>query len=167
MRSDKIKKIWTEIVYEQDDFIYEMGLEPKLVHFPNHEAVRNNDKILYVYVCVKLEDSEVAFKVMSKKEIQAVTAVSNLPNDFYLNEKKDPENWMIKKVVLKQLAKTLPKQDDRIKNAIATDDRIEGGGYLMVDSNDNLKLVQGNIIGKRKNSLYSILPVKNDAENVD
>lgn len=167
MRSDKIKKIWAEIVYEDDDFVYEMGLEPKLVHFPNHDAERNNSKILYVYVCAKLDDNEVAFKVMSKKEIQAVISVSDLSNDYYFNEKKDPENWMIKKVVLKQLAKTLPKQDDRLKHALSTDDKIEGGGYLMVDNNDNLKLIQGNIIGKRKNSLYSILPIKNQAENID
>jgi recombination protein RecT len=167
MRSEKIKKIWAEVVYQDDDFIYEMGLEPKLVHFPNHDAERNNDKILCVYVCAKLQDNEVAFKVMSKKEIQAVVNVSSLNNEYYFNDKKDPENWMIKKVVLKQLAKTLPKQDDRIKHAISTDDKIEGGGYLMVDDNDNLKLVQGNIIGKRKNSLYSILPIKNQVESID
>ena len=74
---------------------------------------------------------------------------------------------MIKKVVLKQLAKTLPKQDDRLKKAISTDDNIEGGSYLIVDDNDNVKLIQGNIIGKRKNSLYNSLNVKNEAELIE
>ena len=36
MRSSKVKKIWSEVVYEDDDFEYELGLEPKLLHTPNH-----------------------------------------------------------------------------------------------------------------------------------
>jgi recombination protein RecT len=164
LRSNKIKKIWTEVVYEDDDFVYEMGLEPKLVHIPNHDADRNNSKIKFVYACAKLEDNEVIFKVMSRKEIQAIINMLKVANELYFNEKKDPENWMLKKVVLKQLAKTLPKQDDRLKKAISTDDNIEGGAYLIIDDKDNIKMVQGNIIGKRKNSLYNSLNVKNEAE---
>lgn len=167
LRSDKIKKIWTEVVYEEDDFVYEMGLEPKLVHIPNHDAERTTQKIKYVYACAKLEDNEVTFKVMSRKEIQAIIEMLKVANDLYFNSKKDPENWMIKKVVLKQLAKTLPKQDDRLKKAISTDDNVEGGGYLMIDSNDNVKLVQGTIIGKRKNSLYNALNTNNEIELLD
>ena len=164
LRSNKIKKIWTEVVYEDDDFIYEMGLEPKLAHIPNHDSDRTPNKIKFVYACAKLEDNEVIFKVMSRKEIQAIINMLKVANELYFNEKKDPENWMLKKVVLKQLAKTLPKQDDRLKKAISTDDNIEGGAYLIIDDNDNIKMVQGNIIGKRKNSLYNSLNVKNEAE---
>lgn len=157
LRSDKIKKIWTEVVYEDDDFFYEMGLEPKLVHIPNHDGERNNSKIKFVYACAKLEDNEVTFKVMSKKEIKDVINIQKVSNELYFNEKKDPENWMLKKILLKQLAKTLPKQDDRIKKAIATDDNIEGGSYLIVDDNDNVKIMNNNMVGKRKNSLYNRL----------
>ena len=164
LRSNKIKKIWTEVVYEDDDFVYEMGLEPKLAHIPNHDSDRTPNKIKFVYACAKLEDNEVIFKVMSRKEIQAIINMLKVANELYFNEKKDPENWMLKKVVLKQLAKTLPKQDDRLKKAISTDDNIEGGAYLIIDDNDNIKMVQGNIIGKRKNSLYNSLNVKNEAE---
>lgn len=167
LRSDKIKKIWTEVVYEDDDFVYEMGLEPKLVHIPNHDTPRTPDKIKFVYACAKLEDNEVTFKVMSKIEIKAIVDILKVPNELYFNAKKDPENWMIKKVVLKQLAKMLPKQDDRLKKAISTDDNIEGGAYLIVDDNDNVKMVQGTIIGKRKNSLYNALNVKNEAELIE
>ena len=74
---------------------------------------------------------------------------------------------MIKKVVLKLFAKTLPKQDDRLKKAISTDDNIEGGSYLIIDENDSVRLVQGSIIGTRKNSIYNNLNVKNEAELID
>jgi recombination protein RecT len=167
LRSDKIKKIWSEVVYEEDDFFYELGLEPKLAHIPNHDADRNTKKIKYVYTCAKLEDNEVTFKVMSRKEIQAIIDMLKVPNELYFNAKKDPENWMIKKVVLKQLAKILPKQDDRLKKAISTDDNVEGGGLLVLDANDNIQLVKGTVIGKRKNSLYNNLNIQNEPEVLD
>lgn len=157
LRSDKIKKIWTEVVYEDDDFFYEMGLEPKLVHIPNHDGERNNNKIKFVYACAKLEDNEVSFKVMSIKEIKDIINIQKVSNELYFNSKKDPENWMLKKILLKQLAKTLPKQDDRIKKAIATDDNIEGGSYLIVDDNHNVKIMNNNMPSKRKNSLYNAI----------
>lgn len=167
LRSDKIKKIWTEVVYEDDDFFYEMGLDPKLVHIPNHDSDRSPNKIKYVYACAKLDDNEVTFKVMSRKEIQAIIDMLKVPNELYFNAKKDPENWMIKKVVLKQLAKILPKQDDRLKKAISTDDNVEGGGLLVLDANDNIQLVKGTVIGKRKNSLYNNLNIQNEPEVLD
>jgi recombinational DNA repair protein RecT len=90
-----------------------------------------------------------------------------VPNELYFNAKKDPENWMVKKVVLKQLAKMLPKQDDRLKKAISTDDNVESGAYLIIDENDNVKMIQGSVISKRKNSLYNALNVKNEAELIE
>jgi len=67
LRSGEISKIWSEIVYEDDDFEYELGLEPKLTHIPNLE--RTNKNIKYVYAVAKLTNGELMFKVMSKKEI--------------------------------------------------------------------------------------------------
>ena len=46
LRSGEISKLWSEIVYQDDEFEYELGLEPKLVHKPNHE--RTNKNIKYV-----------------------------------------------------------------------------------------------------------------------
>jgi recombination protein RecT len=63
MRSDKVKKIWSEVVYEGDDFIYELGMHPTLVHAPNHEAIRKSANIKFVYACAKIDD-EIVFKVM-------------------------------------------------------------------------------------------------------
>ena len=81
-------------------------------------------------------------------------------NELFFNDKKDPEQWMAKKTVLKQLAKLMPKDDDRLKKAVSMDDNIEGGGYLIMDDNDTVRFVQGNIIGK-KSSIYAKLMEKN------
>jgi len=158
MRSSKVKKIWSEVVYEDDDFEYELGLEPKLLHTPNHHSVRNSKNIKCIYACAKI-DNEVIFKVMFRNEIQNIINMSKVPNDLFFNDKKDPEQWMAKKTVLKQLAKLMPKDDDRLKKAVSMDDNIEGGGYLIMDDNDTVRFVQGNIIGK-KSSIYAKLMEK-------
>ena len=165
MRSNKVKKIWSEVVYEDDDFEYELGLEPKLLHTPNHHSVRNSKNIKCIYACAKLDD-EVIFKVMFKSEIQNIINMSKVPNELFFNDKKDPEQWMAKKTVLKQLAKLMPKDDDRLKKAVSMDDNIEGGGYLIMDDNDTVRFVQGNIIGK-KSSIYAKLMQKNETEHIE
>lgn len=165
MRSSKVKKIWSEVVYEDDDFEYELGLEPKLLHTPNHHSVRNSKNIKCIYACAKLDD-EVIFKVMFKNEIQNIINMSKVPNELFFNDKKDPEQWMAKKTVLKQLAKLMPKDDDRLKKAVSMDDNIEGGGYLIMDDNDTVRFVQGNIIGK-KSSIYAKLMQKNETEHLE
>jgi len=164
MRSSKVKKIWSEVVYEDDDFEYELGLEPKLFHTPNHNSVRNSKNIKCIYACAKLDD-EVVFKVMFKNEIQNIINMSKVPNDLFFNDKKDPEQWMAKKTVLKQLSKLMPKDDDRLKKAVSMDDNIEGGGYLIMDDNDTVRFVQGNIIGK-KSSIYAKLMEKNATDDI-
>jgi recombination protein RecT len=164
MRSNKVKKIWSEVVYEDDDFEYELGLEPKLFHIPNHNSVRNSKNIKCIYACAKIDD-EVIFKVMFKSEIQNIINMSKTPNELFFNDKKDPEQWMAKKTVLKQLAKLMPKDDDRLKKAVSMDDNIEGGGYLIMDDNDTVRFVQGNIIGK-KSSIYAKLMEKNVSEDL-
>ena len=165
MRSDKVKKIWCEVVYEDDDFEYELGLEPKLMHIPNHDAVRNSATVKFIYACAKLQD-EIIFKVMSKKEIQNIVNMAKFPNDLYFNDKKDSEQWMAKKTVLKQLSKLMPKDDDRLKKAVAMDDNVEGGSYLVMDDNDNVRIIQGTILGK-KSSIYDKImqPTATNNEN--
>jgi len=156
LRSNKVKKIWAEVVYNEDDFEYELGLEPKMVHIPNFNSVKTCDNIKCIYTCAKIED-DIVFKVMSLEEIKTIVDMLETPNDYYFNDKKDPEKWMLKKVVLKQMSKLMPKEDDRLLKAVSFDDNVEGGGYLVMDENDTVRVVQGTIIGKKRNSIYQNL----------
>jgi len=162
LRSGEISKIWSEIVYEDDDFEYELGLEPKLTHIPNLE--RDNKNIKYVYAVAKLTNGELMFKVMSKKEIMEIVQMSKYPNQLY-GSNKDPQGWMYKKTVIKQLSKTLPK-DYYGKRGISVDDKVEGGGYLKLDDDNNIMFVDGKkIIPKRSKSVYANLDI--DVEPLD
>lgn len=163
LRSDKVKKIWAEVVYNEDDFEYELGLEPKMVHIPNFNSSKTIENIRCVYACAKVGD-EVVFKVMNLEEIKTIADVIEMPSDYYFNDKKDPEKWLLKKVVLKQLSKLMPKEDDRLLKAVSFDDNLEGGGYLVLDDTDTVRVVQGTIIGrhtpnknKKKNNIYQTM----------
>jgi recombination protein RecT len=156
LRSNKVKKIWAEVVYNEDDFEYELGLEPKMVHIPNFNSVKTCDNIKCIYTCAKIED-EIVFKVMTLEEIKTIVDMLETPSEFYFNDKKDPEKWLLKKVVLKQMSKLMPKEDDRLLKAVSFDDNVEGGGYLVMDENDTVRVVQGTIIGKKRNSIYQNL----------
>ena len=162
LRSGEVSKIWSEIVYEDDVFDYELGLEPKLIHKPNLEKPNKNVK--YVYAVAKLINGETMFKVMSKKEIMEIVAMSKYPNSLY-GSSKDPQGWMYKKTVIKQLSKTLPK-DYYGKRGISVDDKVEGGGYLKLDEDNNIMFIDGkNIAPKKSKSIYANLDV--DTEPID
>ena len=150
LRSNKVKKIWAEVVYTEDDFEYELGLEPKMVHIPNFNSVKTCDNIKCIYACAKIED-EVVFKVMTLEEIKTIVDMLETPSEYYFNDKKDPEKWSLKKVVLKQMSKLMPKEDDRLLKAVSYDDNVEGGGYLVLDDNDSVRVVQGTVIDKQNN----------------
>lgn len=157
LRSGEISKLWSEIVYDGDDFDFELGLEPKLRHIPNLERQGNNIK--YVYAVAKLKNGETVFKVMSKKEIMDIVNMSKVANPLYSNHKKDPQGWMYKKTVIKQLAKTLPK-DYYGKRGISLDDKVEGGSYLKLDDDDNILVVDSqNKAPKRSKSVYANLDI--------
>ena len=74
---------------------------------------------------------------MSKAELVAHINAGKNPNDLYWNEKKDPNFWMVKKIVLKQLAKLLPK-DYVGKMAVKYDDAVEGGKVLSLDDDNQI-----------------------------
>lgn len=162
-RSNKIKKVWTEVVFEGDDFEYELGINPKLTHIPSEKAVKKAENIKYIYACVKLNDDDIVFKVMSKTEISQIIKMQKTPNHLYFNDTKDPQYWTVKKIVLKQLSKTLPKEDLKLQKAISYDDHVEGGDYIVVDESDNVNLIRGKMVGK--NPLYSNLTKSLDIDD--
>ena len=156
-RNKTIKVVTCETVHEGDDFDYELGLEPKLIHKPL-DKIRTNATLTHVYAVAKLDNGEKVFKVMSIDEIKSVLATMKEMNSIYFDDKKDPQMWMPKKTVIKQLAKLLPK--DYLGNkALAVDDRLEGGGYVILDEKGNVVVEQENGFNSRakKTNVYGTL----------
>lgn len=66
-RSGQLKDISAHIVYENDTFEYELGLEPKLKHIP---AMKDRGEIIGAYAVYHLNSGGYGFEFMSKADIE-------------------------------------------------------------------------------------------------
>jgi phage RecT family recombinase len=175
LRGGDISRIHTEVVYEGDEFEPIYGLEPNIVHKPNFNVPRTSDKITHAYAVAKLKSGEYQFAVMSRAEILAVKNMSKYDNELYFNDKKNPNRWMEKKAALVQLSKMLPK-DYYSKKAIGMDTMMEGGSFITLDENNNVKVIEGtpirptryrNIYGTLNAPSQPELPPSDDSSNLE
>lgn len=115
-----VRSIYSDIVREGDKFTFINGV---VTHEPDVFGDRGEAK--GAYVIAQLPSGEKIAKVMGKKELLAHgKKFSKSFNTDYSpwKEANDPELWMWKKTVLKQLAKMLPK-NETINLAIAEDNK--------------------------------------------
>lgn len=145
------KDIVAEIVYKKDKFSYKNGV---LKHSPDVFAEDRGEPI-GAYVIVRLGTGGSVTKLMSKKEILEIgQKFSKSFNSDHTpwNVENDPQLWMWRKTVLKQIAKMVPK-NEAIVTAIDADnkdsiiaDRLEQAkeesedlkmGNLLINENEN------------------------------
>lgn len=102
------------IVKENDEFEEILWLEPTIIHKTPKLGTRWEAIWCYVYCKVNWQQE---FKYMRKEEILKFKEFSQSKNSIYSpwNEKNDPELNMWLKTVLRQLSKTLPKNEEIYK----------------------------------------------------
>lgn len=142
LRSGDITRIHTEVVYQGDTFEPIYGLEPNIIHKPDFSIARMAANITHAYAVAKNKMGEYQFVVMSRKEIEAVRDMSKSANELYFNDKKNPNRWMERKAALVQLSKMLPK-DYYSKKAISMDTMVDGGSFITLDENNQIKIIEG------------------------
>lgn len=111
-RSGEFKNIAAHVVYDNDVFEYEYGLESKLVHKP---ALKNRGNAYAYYAVYTLVNGGHGFIVMSKEDVES-------HQKKYSKAKFSPWNTnfdeMAKKTVLKQLLKYAPIKTEFARNII-------------------------------------------------
>ena len=137
-REKRIVKLVTRCVYKNDEFEFEYGLNEKLLHKPSKD-LKYPDDITYAYSYVKYDNGDFAFEVLSRQEIEAIKRMNKNTNTLYFNAEKDPNMWMVKKLPLVQLAKTLPKSY-HMSQAIKVEQAIEGGDYIITQDGQHIEL---------------------------
>jgi recombination protein RecT len=142
LRSGEVTKVHTECVYEGDDFEAIYGLEQNIIHKPNFSVERSSKTLKFVYAVAKLKNGDYQFVVLTKGDIVKISNMSKYNNKLYFNDDRDPNMWMVKKTAMIQLAKMLPK-DFYGKKAVEMENRLEGGAMLMLDENNEVKIVDG------------------------
>lgn len=118
-RSGEIEIIQSHVVYENDEFEYEFGLEPKLRHIP---AKTNRGDAICVYAMFKTKSGGFGFEVMSmedckKHAVKYSKTFSNGPWQTNFEE-------MCKKTVLKRVLKYAPLKSDFVR-AVSTDGTVK------------------------------------------
>lgn len=120
-RSGEIEVVQAHIVYTNDEFTCEYGLEPKLVHKP---AVSDRGDPVRVYAMFKTKSGGYGFEVMSMDDVRNHAArYSQSYNSSYSPWKTNFEE-MAKKTVLKKVLKYAPLKSDFVR-AVTSDETIK------------------------------------------
>ena len=151
LRSGEVTKVDSVCVYEGDHFEVIYGLEQNIIHKPNFNAERSAKTLKYVYAVAKLKNGDYQFNVLTKGDIIKISNMSKYNNALYFNDDRDPNMWMVKKTAVIQLAKMLPK-DYYGKKAVELENQLEGGAVLVLDDDQNVKVVDGKKIVTTKYS---------------
>ena len=95
-------------VWEADDFDYRYGGDQYLSHKPN--LARREGKPYCFWAQAKLANGGTPFEVMTQGEINMIRAASiEAKRRSGVKEIPDPQYWMERKTVIRQLMKRLPK----------------------------------------------------------
>ncbi len=118
-RSGEVSIIQAQVVYEHDDFEYELGLDPKLKHVP---ATKDRGDAIAYYAIFKTKDGGYGFEVMSIDDVRAHAqryskSYGNSPWQTNFDE-------MAKKTVLKRVLKYAPLKSDFVRG-ITADETIK------------------------------------------
>lgn len=112
-RSGEVSIIQAHAVYENDEFEYELGLDPKLKHVP---AASNRGQATHYYAMFRTKDGGCGFAVMSREDVEAHArkyskAYSSGPWQTNFDE-------MAKKTVLKKALKYAPLKSDFVRGVV-------------------------------------------------
>lgn len=121
-RSGRVSNIYAETVCENDEFIFELGLSPKLEHKPNLD---HRGEIRAVYAVARMKDADPIFVVLGKGDIEKVKKASKSsqgPNSSWVTW----EGEMWKKTAIRRLCKYLPLTPE-IAQAVALDEQADAG----------------------------------------
>lgn len=122
-RSGRVANIYAETVCENDEFEFELGLNPTLRHVPNLE---DRGKLAAVYAVARMKDADAVFVVLGKQDVEKVRRASKTGGSGPWTQWAE-EMW--KKTAIRRLCKYLPLSPE-IARAIAVDEASDAGVQL-------------------------------------
>ncbi len=118
-RSGQISTVTAQAVYANDEFEYELGLEPKLKHIP---AKKDRGDVIAFYGLYKTKDGGYGFEVMSVDDIRK--HAQKYSKAYNSGPWQSNFEEMAKKTVLKRVLKYAPMATD-FSAAVAADNSIK------------------------------------------
>ena len=120
-RNGQMQTIQAQVVYENDLFEYEYGLNPILVHRP---AFSDRGEPIYFYGLFKTVNGGFGFSVMSKADMDNFASTYSKALGTSYSPWKTSYEEMAKKTVIKQALKYAPIKTD-FQRALSTDETIK------------------------------------------
>ena len=114
-RSGEVEVIQAHVVYENDEFTCEYGLDPKLTHRP---ADSDRGEPVKVYAVFKTKSGGFGFDVMSMEDVQKHAAKYSQSYGSNYSPWKTNFEEMAKKTVLKRVLKYAPLKSDFVRAAV-------------------------------------------------
>lgn len=120
-RSGEVELVQAHIVYENDTFECEYGLDPKLVHKP---ADKDRGEPIKVYALFKTKSGGYGFEVMSMDDVRNHAEKYSQAYKSGFSPWKTNFEEMAKKTALKRVLKYAPLKSDFVK-AVVQDETIK------------------------------------------
>lgn len=114
-RSGDVEVIQAHVVYENDEFECEYGLDPKLTHKP---ADADRGEPIKVYAVFKTKSGGFGFEVMSMEDVKKHAAKYSKSYGSSYSPWKTNFEEMAKKTVLKRVLKYAPLKSDFVRAAV-------------------------------------------------
>ena len=144
-RTGQIQSIYAEIIFENDEYEVEFGLDRKLIHKPLLNGERG--KPIYTYAVARYKDGGYDFVVLSEAEIEKIKKSSRGANSSY-SPWGNFSDEMRKKSAIRRLFKVLPvspelisqieRNDETIKKEIVPDMTIDADAIEVEDVPDGI-----------------------------
>ena len=114
-RSGEVEVIQAHVVYANDEFTCEYGLEPRLTHKP---ADHDRGEAIKVYAVFKTKSGGYGFEVMSMDDVRRHAAKYSKAYGSNFSPWKTNFEEMAKKTVLKRVLKYAPLKSDFVRQAV-------------------------------------------------
>jgi recombination protein RecT len=111
-RSGEVEVVQAHVVYENDKFECEYGLNPKLTHIP---ADKDRGEPIKVYAMFKTKSGGYGFEVMSMEDVRLHASKYSKAYDTSFSPWKSNFEEMAKKTVLKKCLKLAPLKSDFVR----------------------------------------------------
>ena len=135
-RSGEVEVVQAHIVYENDEFTCEYGLEPKLTHTP---ADKDRGEPVKVYAVFKTKSGGYGFEVMSMEDVRIHASKYSKAYSSSFSPWKTNFEEMAKKTVLKKVLKYAPLKSDFVRG-ITQDETIKS------DMSDDMYSVPNEVV---------------------
>ena len=118
-RSGEVTIVDAQVVYENDEFEYELGLDPKLKHKP---ALKDRGAPILYYAMFRTKEGGFGFQVMSIEDIRK--HAQKFSKSYSSGPWQTNFDEMAKKTVLKKALKYAPLKSDFAK-AVGSDESVK------------------------------------------